>query len=173
RYVYIPLYSPELNPNEQFLSVVKSEVKRNTFLEKVTLMTRNSEACNGLYLDDFLRALFLILRDALLMASARRGYKATKRERERERERERTPKPKKGPPGQKKKGPPGQKKKDPPSTSMRKKRLRRRLQSLHGIHVSSGIKGSKPGLKDNHSLFDQQDASTITLYSCPSHTKLL
>ncbi|KAG0735968.1 hypothetical protein G6F32_008590 [Rhizopus arrhizus] len=53
RYVYLPPYSPELNPIEQFWSVVKSKVKRNKFLEKETLMTRISKACNSLYLSDF------------------------------------------------------------------------------------------------------------------------
>ncbi|KAI9005468.1 hypothetical protein CLU79DRAFT_882030, partial [Phycomyces nitens] len=51
-----------------------------------------------------------------------------------------------------------------------KKRLRRHLQNIHGIHVSPGIKGSKPRPKANHSFVDQQDASTITMYSCPSCT---
>ncbi|KAL1928600.1 hypothetical protein VTP01DRAFT_2386 [Rhizomucor pusillus] len=38
---YLPSYSPELNPIEQFWSVVKSKVKRNRFLENETLMTRS------------------------------------------------------------------------------------------------------------------------------------
>ncbi|KAG1314898.1 hypothetical protein G6F64_001108 [Rhizopus arrhizus] len=37
RYAYLPSSSPELNPIEQFWSVVKSKVKRNKFLEKETL----------------------------------------------------------------------------------------------------------------------------------------
>ncbi|KAG1442606.1 hypothetical protein G6F56_010995 [Rhizopus delemar] len=53
RYVYLPPYSPEMNPIEQFWSVVKSKVKRNKFLEKESLMTRISEACDSLYLSDF------------------------------------------------------------------------------------------------------------------------
>ncbi|KAG1452272.1 hypothetical protein G6F55_008764 [Rhizopus delemar] len=53
RCVYLPPYSPELNPIEQFWSVVKSKVKRNKFLEKETLMTRISEASNSLKLSDF------------------------------------------------------------------------------------------------------------------------
>ncbi|KAG1144952.1 hypothetical protein G6F38_005988 [Rhizopus arrhizus] len=53
KFVYLPPYSPELNPIEQFWSVVKSKVKRNKFLEKETLMSRISEACDGLYLSDF------------------------------------------------------------------------------------------------------------------------
>ncbi|KAG0776658.1 hypothetical protein G6F22_012420 [Rhizopus arrhizus] len=53
RYAYLPPYSPELNPIEQFWSVVKSKVKRNKFLEKESLMTRIGEACDSLYLSDF------------------------------------------------------------------------------------------------------------------------
>jgi transposase len=53
QYVYLPPYSPELNPIEQFWSVVKRKVKRNKFLEKESLMTRISEACDSLYLSDF------------------------------------------------------------------------------------------------------------------------
>ncbi|KAL1936371.1 hypothetical protein VTP01DRAFT_505 [Rhizomucor pusillus] len=53
RCAYSPSYSPELNPIEQFCSVVKSKVKRNKFLEKETLMTRISEASNSLKLSDF------------------------------------------------------------------------------------------------------------------------
>jgi transposase len=53
RCVYLPSYSPNLNPIEKFWSVVKSKVKRNKFLEKETLMTRISEASNSLRLSDF------------------------------------------------------------------------------------------------------------------------
>ncbi|KAG0817207.1 hypothetical protein G6F18_008281 [Rhizopus arrhizus] len=53
RCAYLPSYSPELNPIEQFWSVVKSKVKRNKFLEKETLMTRISEAANSLKLSNF------------------------------------------------------------------------------------------------------------------------
>ncbi|CEG64786.1 hypothetical protein RMATCC62417_01702 [Rhizopus microsporus] len=53
RCAYLPPYSPELNPIEQFWSVVKSKVKHNKFLEKETLMTRISEASNSLKLSDF------------------------------------------------------------------------------------------------------------------------
>lgn len=53
RCAYLPPYSPELNPIEQFWSVVKSKVKRNKFLEKETLMTRISKASNSLRLNDF------------------------------------------------------------------------------------------------------------------------
>ncbi|KAL1926512.1 hypothetical protein VTP01DRAFT_5633 [Rhizomucor pusillus] len=48
RCAYLPSYSPELNPIEQFWSLLKSKVKRNKFLEKETLMTRIREASNSL-----------------------------------------------------------------------------------------------------------------------------
>ena len=53
RCAYLPSCSPELNPIEQFWSVVKSKVKRNRFLQNETLMTRISEASNSLKLSDF------------------------------------------------------------------------------------------------------------------------
>ena len=53
RFIYLPPYSPELNPIVQFWSVVKTKVKRNKFLEKESLITRVSEACDSLYLSDF------------------------------------------------------------------------------------------------------------------------
>ncbi|CEI93947.1 hypothetical protein RMCBS344292_08171 [Rhizopus microsporus] len=53
RCVYLPPYSPELNPIEQFWSVVKSKAKRNKFLAKESFMTRIGEACDSLYLSDF------------------------------------------------------------------------------------------------------------------------
>ncbi|KAG1166527.1 hypothetical protein G6F36_012911 [Rhizopus arrhizus] len=53
RCAYLPSYSPEINPIEQFWSVVKSKVKRNRFLEKETLMTWISEASHILRLSGF------------------------------------------------------------------------------------------------------------------------
>ena len=53
RYAYLPSYSPELNPIEQFWSVVKSKVKHSKFLEKEALMTWISEASDSLRLSDF------------------------------------------------------------------------------------------------------------------------
>ncbi|KAL1933910.1 hypothetical protein VTP01DRAFT_8000 [Rhizomucor pusillus] len=50
---YLPSYSPELYPIEQFWSVVESKVKRNRFLESETLLTRISETSNSLRLSDF------------------------------------------------------------------------------------------------------------------------
>lgn len=52
RCVYLPPYSPELNPIEQFWSVVNSKDKRNKFLEKESIMTRISEACDSLYMSN-------------------------------------------------------------------------------------------------------------------------
>ncbi|KAL1927000.1 hypothetical protein VTP01DRAFT_5330 [Rhizomucor pusillus] len=53
RSVYLPSYAPELNPIEQFWSVVKSKVKRNRFLENETLMSRIREASINLKLRNF------------------------------------------------------------------------------------------------------------------------
>ncbi|EIE79882.1 hypothetical protein RO3G_04587 [Rhizopus delemar RA 99-880] len=50
--VYLPPYSPELNPIEQFWSVVKSKLKREKLLEKETLTSRISNACNDVLLSD-------------------------------------------------------------------------------------------------------------------------
>ncbi|KAG1179506.1 hypothetical protein G6F70_007714 [Rhizopus microsporus] len=47
RYVYLPPYSPELNPIEQFWSVVKSKLKTEKLLLTETLTSRISDACNG------------------------------------------------------------------------------------------------------------------------------
>jgi transposase len=53
RCVYLPSHSPELNPIEQFWSVVKSKVKHNKLLETETLTTGISEAFYSLKLSDF------------------------------------------------------------------------------------------------------------------------
>lgn len=50
--VYLPPYSPELNPIEQFWSVVKSKLKREKLLDNETLTSRISEACNRVLLSD-------------------------------------------------------------------------------------------------------------------------
>ncbi|KAG1137738.1 hypothetical protein G6F37_011318 [Rhizopus arrhizus] len=42
-----PPYSPELNPIEQFWSVVKNKVKRGVFSDNEDLKTRIAEACNN------------------------------------------------------------------------------------------------------------------------------
>ncbi|KAG1229975.1 hypothetical protein G6F68_006275 [Rhizopus microsporus] len=51
--VYLSSYSLEINPIEQFWSVVKSKVKHSKFLEKEALMTWISEASDSLRLSDF------------------------------------------------------------------------------------------------------------------------
>jgi hypothetical protein len=45
--VYLPTYSPELNPIEQFWAVAKSKVKRHRFLQEDTLSKRITEACKS------------------------------------------------------------------------------------------------------------------------------
>ncbi|EIE89631.1 hypothetical protein RO3G_14342 [Rhizopus delemar RA 99-880] len=51
-YMYLPPYSPELNPIEQFWSVCKSKLKRELLLDEETLTTRIADACNrALYSD--------------------------------------------------------------------------------------------------------------------------
>jgi transposase len=52
RCVYLPPYSPELNPIEQFWSVVKSKLKREKLLEAETLNTRITEACQNVFISD-------------------------------------------------------------------------------------------------------------------------
>lgn len=51
RCIYLPPYSPELNPIEQFWSVVKSKIKRNNLLDEETLSSRIGEACNRVSVD--------------------------------------------------------------------------------------------------------------------------
>ncbi|KAG1448381.1 hypothetical protein G6F56_008958 [Rhizopus delemar] len=50
--VYLPAYSPELNPIEQFWSVCKSKLKREKLLQEETLSSRIGEACNTILLSD-------------------------------------------------------------------------------------------------------------------------
>ncbi|KAG2207889.1 hypothetical protein INT47_010873 [Mucor saturninus] len=50
--VYLPPYSPELNPIEQFWSVVKSKLKREKLLEAENLNTRITEACQNVLISD-------------------------------------------------------------------------------------------------------------------------
>jgi hypothetical protein len=46
--IYLPLYSPELKPIEQFWAVVESKVRRSQFGNTEDLKTRISEACNAI-----------------------------------------------------------------------------------------------------------------------------
>lgn len=50
--IYLPPYSPELNPIEQFWSVCKSKLKREKLLKEETLTSRITEACNNIYISD-------------------------------------------------------------------------------------------------------------------------
>ncbi|KAG2190898.1 hypothetical protein INT47_003580 [Mucor saturninus] len=52
RCVYLPPYSPELNPIEQFWHVVKSKLKRERLLKTETLSTRITDACNDVLYSD-------------------------------------------------------------------------------------------------------------------------
>lgn len=52
RCVYLPPYSPQLNPIEQFGSIVKSKLKRVALLNEETLSTRIFEACNKVTISD-------------------------------------------------------------------------------------------------------------------------
>lgn len=53
RCVYLPPYSPELNPIEQFWSVAKSKIKRQFVLEKHTLPQKICDACNDVPVSAF------------------------------------------------------------------------------------------------------------------------
>lgn len=52
RCVYLPPYTPELNPIEQFWSVVKSKLKTEKLLLTETLTSRISAACNDVLYSD-------------------------------------------------------------------------------------------------------------------------
>ncbi|KAG1455572.1 hypothetical protein G6F55_006995 [Rhizopus delemar] len=49
--IYLPPYSLELNPIEQFWSVVKSKVRRHTLEDTETLITKIVEACEAVPLE--------------------------------------------------------------------------------------------------------------------------
>ena len=46
--VYLPPYSPELNPIEQFWALVKSQTKRHKLQDRETLEARITEAANDI-----------------------------------------------------------------------------------------------------------------------------
>lgn len=52
RCLYLPAYSPELNPIEQFWSVCKSKLKREQLLEEEILTNRIQMACNQVLVSD-------------------------------------------------------------------------------------------------------------------------
>jgi transposase len=43
--IYLPPYSPALNPIEQLWAIVKNKIKRSKFEDKEDLVTRITEAC--------------------------------------------------------------------------------------------------------------------------------
>lgn len=49
---YLPPYSPELNPIEQFWLVCKNKLKRETLLSEETLTSRIQDTCNRVFLSD-------------------------------------------------------------------------------------------------------------------------
>lgn len=49
RSIYLPPYYPELNPIEQFWSIVKNKVKQCSFKATEDLATRIAEACNDIH----------------------------------------------------------------------------------------------------------------------------
>ena len=50
--VYLPPYSPALNPIEESWAVCKSKVKREKLLKEETLTSRITDACNKVLLSD-------------------------------------------------------------------------------------------------------------------------
>jgi transposase len=50
--IYLPPYSPELNPIEQFWSVCKSKIKKHRLLDEETLTTRIRDASNQVLISD-------------------------------------------------------------------------------------------------------------------------
>lgn len=46
KYIFLPPYSPELNPIEQFWAITKSKIRRVKMLDEETLQDRIKEACN-------------------------------------------------------------------------------------------------------------------------------
>lgn len=50
--MYLPPYSSELNPIQQFWSLVKHKLKKETLLQNETLTTRISDACNAVLISD-------------------------------------------------------------------------------------------------------------------------
>lgn len=52
RVMYLPPYSPELNPIEQFWSLVKGKMKRGRLLTEENLSSRIADACNQVLISD-------------------------------------------------------------------------------------------------------------------------
>lgn len=52
RVVYLPPYSPELNPIEQFWAIVKGKMKRHRLMTEENLSSRIADACNDIHFSD-------------------------------------------------------------------------------------------------------------------------
>ncbi|KAG1284079.1 hypothetical protein G6F60_007919 [Rhizopus arrhizus] len=50
--MYLPPYSPELNPIEQFWAIVKGEMKRDRLMSEENLSSRIGDACNAVLISD-------------------------------------------------------------------------------------------------------------------------
>ncbi|KAG1607144.1 hypothetical protein G6F46_012510 [Rhizopus delemar] len=52
RVMYLPPYSPELNPIEQFWAIVKGKMKRDRLMNEENLSSRITDACNDILISD-------------------------------------------------------------------------------------------------------------------------
>lgn len=52
RVMYLPPYSPELNPIEQFWALVKGKMKRHRLTDKENLSQRIADACENVLVSD-------------------------------------------------------------------------------------------------------------------------
>ena len=52
RVMYLPPYSPELNPIEQFWAIVKGKMKRDSLMTEENLYNRIADACNDVLISD-------------------------------------------------------------------------------------------------------------------------
>ncbi|EPB87867.1 hypothetical protein HMPREF1544_05396 [Mucor circinelloides 1006PhL] len=52
RVMYLPPYSPELNPIEQFWAIVKGKMKRHRLMTEENLSSRIADACNDIHFSD-------------------------------------------------------------------------------------------------------------------------
>jgi transposase len=50
--MYLPSYSPELNPIEQFWAIVKGKMKRHRLTTEENLSSKIAEACNVVLVSD-------------------------------------------------------------------------------------------------------------------------
>ncbi|KAG1446092.1 hypothetical protein G6F46_011913 [Rhizopus delemar] len=50
--MYLPPYSPELNPIEQFWAIVQGKMKRDQLMTEENLSSRIADACNDVLISD-------------------------------------------------------------------------------------------------------------------------